>query len=49
ARALSLHDQTGALQEGLWADITILSPDHTTVSRCLVSGKTAFANDDAMT
>ncbi len=49
AQALNLLDQTGALREGLWADITVLSPDHAVVRRCLVGGNTAFANDDATT
>lgn len=49
ARALNLQDQTGALREGLWADLTVLSPDHAVVRRCLVGGITAFASDAATT
>ncbi len=49
ARALNLQDQTGALREGLWADITVLSPDRAAVHRCLVGGKTAFASDTTTT
>jgi len=42
ARALQLEKETGKLEKGLQADLTILSPQDYIVKECLVAGKTEY-------
>ncbi|MFA6816803.1 MAG: amidohydrolase family protein [Lentisphaeria bacterium] len=42
ARVLQLENETGRLEKGLRADITILSPENYIVKECLVAGKTQY-------